>query len=180
MNTVCKYISPLALTILAVAAGCVAFGQGPRTQPMDATFVKEAATGGMAEVKMGRLAEQRGTNSAVKAFGKRMVIDHTKAGEQLKSIALRNHFTVPATLDKSDQAEYVRLSGLSGAEFDKAFAQDMVADHGQAIDAFQQEATTGTNSDLESFASETLPTLKDHLKQAKEMQETVTGHDSNQ
>jgi putative membrane protein len=141
----------------------------------DAHFAKEAAQGGMAEVKLGQLAQEKGSNDSVKSFGKRMVDDHSKANDKLKEVASRESITLPSDLSAKHQATYDRLSKLNGAAFDRAYARDMVKDHETDIAAFQKEANGGKNDSLKSFASETLPTLQDHLKQAKEMNKTVGG-----
>ena len=141
----------------------------------DAHFAKEAAQGGMAEVKLGQLAEEKGSNGAVKSFGKRMVDDHSKANDKLKEVASRESITLPSDLSAKDQATYYRLSKLNGAAFDRTYARDMVKDHETDIAAFQKEANGGKDDSLKSFASETLPTLQDHLKQAKEMMKSVGG-----
>jgi len=141
----------------------------------DAHFAKEAAQGGMAEVKLGQLAEEKGSNDAVKNFGKRMVEDHSKAGDKLKEVASRESITLPTDISAKDQATYDKLSKLNGAAFDRAYARDMVKDHETDVAAFQKEANAGRDDSLKSFASETLPTLEDHLQQAKEMMKTVGG-----
>jgi putative membrane protein len=146
-----------------------------KTMMGDSHFAREAAQGGMAEVKFGKLAEDKGTNEAVKNFGKRMVEDHSKADDQLKSVASKQNLTLPNGLSAKDQATYDRLSKLNGTAFDRAYAKDMVKDHEADIAAFKRESTTGTDDSLKSFASDTLPTLQDHLKQAKEMMKTVEG-----
>src|SRR5437660_1034419 len=79
----------------------------------DEIFAKKAAAGGMAEVKLGQLAEERASNPAVKNFGRRMVQDHSKAGNELKSAASKENIELPGEMDKSDQATYDRLSKLS-------------------------------------------------------------------
>ena len=146
-----------------------------RSATPDVHFAKEAAQGGMAEVKLGQLAQEKGSNDSVKSFGKRMVDDHSKAGDKLKEVASRESITLPNDLSAKDQATYDRLAKLNGAAFDRAYARDMVKDHETDIAAFQQEASAGKDESLKSFASETLPTLQDHLKQAKEMMKTLGG-----
>jgi putative membrane protein len=141
----------------------------------DSHFAKEAAQGGMAEVKLGQLAQEKGSSDSVKSFGKRMVDDHSKAGDKLKEVASRESITLPSDISVKDQATYDRLSKLSGSAFDRAYARDMVKDHETDVAVFQREATSGKNDSLKSFASETLPTLQDHLKQAKEMMKSVGG-----
>jgi len=146
-----------------------------RSAMSDAHFAKEAAQGGMAEVKLGQLAAEKGSNDSVKSFGKRMVDDHSKAGDKLKEVASRESITLPTDMSAKDQATYDRLAKLNGAAFDRAYARDMVKDHETDVAAFQKEANAGREDSLKSFASETLPILQDHLKQAKEMMKTVGG-----
>jgi putative membrane protein len=150
---------------------------GRSSGEVDATFVKKAASGGIAEVKLGELAEENGSSSAVKEFGKRMEKDHSKAGDQLKQVASKNNIAVPKGMDKKDQATYDHLSKLSGAEFDQVYAQHMVTDHEQDIEDFKNEASTGENPDVKRFASSTLPILQDHLRQAREMEKSVSARE---
>jgi len=139
----------------------------------DRTFMMKAAQGGMAEVKLGELAKQNGQNQAVKDFGQRMVDDHSKANDQLKSVAGQLNVTLPTDLDAKDKATYDRLSKLNGVAFDKAYIRDMVTDHKKDIAEFQREANSGSNSDVKNFASQTLPTLKEHLSLAEKAETQV-------
>jgi len=145
----------------------------PTTTPdsvfSDEDFAKDAAQGGLAEVKFGQLAQEKGASDAVRSFGKRMVEDHLKANEQLKDVALREKVKLPTELSKKNQKNYDRLAQLSGDAFDRAYARDMVRDHQDDIAAFKQEASSGQNQAIKNFALQTLPTLEDHLKMAREM-----------
>jgi putative membrane protein len=134
----------------------------------DQTFVNKAAQGGQAEVTLGQLAAQKASNQKVKDFGQRMVTDHGKAGQQLTSIAQKKSITPPSSMTSEDQALYKKLQGLSGSEFDKTYMQAMVKDHQKDIDEFQREADSGKDSDVKAFASQTLPTLREHLQMAKD------------
>ncbi len=139
----------------------------------DTHFAKEAAQGGMAEVKLGQLAQDKGSSNSVKSFGKRMVDDHSKANNKLNGVASHENITLPAEISAKDQATYDRLSKLNGVAFDRAYAKDMVKDRQTDVAAFEQEANGGKANSLKTFASETLPTLQDHLKDAKEMMKSV-------
>lgn len=141
----------------------------------DEEFVKDAASGGMAEVKLGQLAQEKGTAQAVKNFGSRMVNDHSKAADQLKAAASVSNIQVPDKLNAKDEALYNRLSKMSGAAFDREYAKEMVADHTHDVSEFRKEALDGRNQAIQAFASQTLPTLQDHLKQAREMEKEVSG-----
>jgi putative membrane protein len=135
----------------------------------DEKFAIQAAQGGMAEVKLGQLAQEKAQNEAVRKFGQRMVDDHTKSNHELKEAAIKERISLPKDIDKKDQAIYDTLAKLSGAEFDKAYVQDMVKDHQDDIAEFGTEARTGQRDAIKTFAADSLPTLKDHLRAAKEM-----------
>jgi putative membrane protein len=147
----------------------------PVKETTDTTFARGAASGGMAEVSMGKLAQQKGSSDSVKEFGKRMETDHSAAGDKLKDIAGKDGITIPGGMSQKDQATYNKLSKLSGADFDKAYATQMVQDHQKDIAEFQKEASNGSNPDVKNFATETLPTLQEHLRMAQDMQKTVGG-----
>jgi len=145
---------------------------GEKLSAADQKFVKNAAEGGMAEVQLGQLAQTKAQDPKVKEFGQRMVDDHTKANDRLKSLASQKGVTLPTDVSSKDKAEADKLSKLSGAEFDKAYIRYMVQDHTKDVSEFQKESQSAKDSDVKSFASSTLPTLQDHLKQAKEINQS--------
>jgi putative membrane protein len=140
---------------------------------MDSQFVTKAAQGGLAEVKLGQLAQDKGSNQTVKDFGAQMVKDHTDANDQLKSVASGKGVSVPDSLSVKDQALYDRLSKLSGTQFDRAYISAMVKDHTEDVAEFRRESQTAKDTDIKSFASKTLPTLEHHLQMAREAQKQV-------
>jgi putative membrane protein len=144
----------------------------------DHDFMMKAAQGGMAEVELGQLAQQNAQSPEVKAFGERMVRDHTKAGDELKQLASQEGVALPTTLDAKDQATKQRLSGLHGAAFDKAYMQDMVTDHRKDIAEFKHEASTGNDQNVRNWAGKTLPTLESHLREAEKVAPTVGAQSS--
>jgi putative membrane protein len=141
----------------------------------DRKFVEEVAKGGLKEVELGKLAEQKASNSAVKDFGKKMAKDHEKTNDELKSHMKNWGVSAPASLDAKDQAEKDRLSKLSGAEFDREYMSHMVADHRKDVSEFQKHSSSASNADLKSFASKTLPTLQEHLRLAEQTHAQVGG-----
>lgn len=139
-------------------------GHGKMKMTADLNFVMEAASGGMTEVALGKMATEKGSSQAVKDFGQKMVDDHSKANDELKTIASSKNMTLPAAPNAKDQAVIDKMSKFSGAAFDKAYVKDMVADHNKDIMVFTKEANSGTDTDIKSFADKTLPTLKEHQK----------------
>jgi putative membrane protein len=140
----------------------------------DTDFARAAAEGGFAEVRFGELAEDKASNKTVKDLAQRMVDDHTKADDSLKTAASKDSISIPSQLNAKDQAVYVRLSQLSGTAFDRDYARDMVRDHETDIAMFRHEANGGKDASIKSFAAQTLPTLEDHLKLARQALESVT------
>jgi putative membrane protein len=147
-----------------------------RRNVVDEAFARKAAQGGMAEVRLGELAEEKASADVVKRFGKRMVEDHTKANDELKQAASKEGITLPTDLDPKDQATYDSLAKLSGGAFDRAYARDMVRDHQQDITEFRKEANTGKRDTIKTFAAEALPTLQDHLKEARQIEQKVSSN----
>ena len=140
---------------------------------MDQTFVKKAAEGGMAEVDLGNVAKQNGSNDAVKQFGDRMVTDHGKANDELKSLAQQKNWTLPTEPKAADKSKKDRLSKMNGADFDKAYMRDMVMDHQKDVKEFQKCASSCSDPDLKAWAAKTVPTLQDHLKMAQDSAKQV-------
>lgn len=138
-----------------------------------ATFATDAAQGGMAEVEMGRLAAQRAADPAVKAFGQRMVADHSKANEELKSLAARKGLRLPPEMNSDQKSELDKLSKLSGAEFDKEYMSTMLSDHQTDVKEFEAQSKDGNDADIKSFAGKTLPTLQQHLEMARNAAQKV-------
>lgn len=133
----------------------------------DRNFIMDAAMGGMMEVELGRVAAQKGATDAVKQFGQRMVDDHSAANNELMSIASNKGITLPAELDAKHREHVTKLSGMSGADFDRAYVKMMVSDHEKDVSEFERQGTRGADPDLKAFASKTLPTLQEHLKMAR-------------
>ena len=160
----------LQLSILALAVGALSLvgaagaadttptGSGSSLSEKDKTFMKKAAKGGMMEVAMGQVAEQNAQSDDVKSFGKRMVTDHSKANDELKSIASKKGVELPS---KEHSAKWTS---------DKAYMDMMVADHEKDLAEFKEEASTGSDPDLKKFADDTAKMVQEHLDLAKETQ----------
>ena len=139
----------------------------------DRTFAHHAAIGGMAEVKLGNLAQQQASSAQVKQFGARMVKDHSKANDELKQVASRKGIQLPTELDTQHQKDVDQLQKKQGAEFDRAYMDHMVKDHKKDVSDFKKEANSGKDPDIKAFAAKTLPTLEQHLQMAESSQAAV-------
>jgi len=170
-------IAGLMLSGMAFAQEGKAAAKGAKSAA-DTRFAMEAAQGGLAEVELGRLATQKAESQDVKNFGQRMVDDHSKANDQLKSIASQKGITLPTDTDAKHKAEMQRLQALSGAAFDKAYMQSMSKDHHKDVAEFQKESNSGKDTEIKNFAAQTLPTLQEHMRMADEINAKVKGSGS--
>jgi putative membrane protein len=132
--------------------------KGGNLSAKDKSFMMKAAKGGMMEVEWGKIAAENGQDADVKKFGNRMVADHSKANEELMTLA---------------QEEGVKLpSEKAGGKWksDKDYMDMMVKDHEKDLAEFESQAKEGTDPDLKKFAEKTSKVVKKHLEMAKEIQ----------
>jgi putative membrane protein len=137
--------------------------------PSDRRFIETAARGGLAEVDLGRLGTEKASSADVKAFAQTMVDDHSKANDELKTLASQKGLTLPTGPDASHKAVRDRLEKLSGDAFDRAFIKEMLKDHKKVVAEFQKQAgSSRADADVKSFAEKTLPKLQQHLEHAQQ------------
>ena len=129
----------------------------------DSEFAVKAANGGMLEIELGKLAQEKAQDPEVKAFGEMLVTDHSKASEELKSIATLKNISLPSTPGNDNQKHIEDLRKLSGAEFDKKFVSLMKDDHKEDVEEFKEASKEVKDPSLKEFADKTLPTLQMHL-----------------
>jgi putative membrane protein len=175
----------VALLVATSAASAQATGTAPtssttssmqsaaKMSSADKAFVEKAAIGGLAEVQMGELAQQKAASDQVKQFGTRMVDDHSKANDALKQVASNKGIALPTDLDAKHKGKVAKLEKLSGAQFDRAYMNDMVTDHKEDVAEFEKQAKSGNDADVKGFASSTLPTLQEHLTLAESTDKAV-------
>jgi putative membrane protein len=152
---------------LAIGLGAgTAFAQttGNTASKADEAFIKEAVQGDLAEVDMGKLAQEKAQSPAVKDFGKMLEQDHGEHLQKTRSKAQELGVNAPDAPSAKQKAMHDKLSKLSGTQFDEQFAQAMVADHKEDIRGYEKQAKS--KGPLADFAQQTLPTLQKHLQTA--------------
>jgi putative membrane protein len=170
-NWILPFRPVLAAASLLVSSVCFTADVG--LDRSDKAFLKEACQGGLAEVKMGEMAKNKSANADVKAFGALMVKDHGKANSELKALADSKKVDLPTDVSLVAKGETKLMDTKSGADFDKAYASDMVDDHKKDVAAFEKASMDAKDPDVKAFAAKTLPTLRHHLTMAEEMQKKV-------
>jgi putative membrane protein len=147
--------------------------------PSDQEFARKVAAGGIAEVELAKMAQQKASAEEVKSLASRLETDHMKANDELKQLASKKGWTLPTTPTADQTAKKDKLEKLSGTAFDKAYVDLMVTNHKNNIPNFQRVASHGSDSDLKDFASMVLPTLKEHLDLAQKAQKNLAGQHPN-
>ena len=157
-----KLLAMIAL-VSPLAAAPLAFG----ADNPDATFYKKAAESGIFEVDAGNQAQQKANAQPVKDFAAMMVKDHTAENDQLKTLAASKSISLPTSASVGEIAEKGKLDVLMGDTYDKSYIKGQIKAHREALALFKTEIASGQDADAKSFAQQTLPTLKQHLKAAR-------------
>jgi putative membrane protein len=164
--------------------------QTPKAGKADRAFIQQALKSGMEEVELAKLAAEKSQNDQIKQFAQMLVSDHTAVNEQLKQLSERNGVTTaprdgtkrsgtetsppitsPGAAPSSPKAQ--QLAKLSGSQFDKAFMKMVVEGHEKSVDLYSKESERGADPTAKKLANETLPKIKEHLSQAKSLQQQV-------
>jgi putative membrane protein len=135
----------------------------------DQSFVRKALEGGVAEVQLGQLAQQKSQSDDVKQFGQKMVEDHTQLGDQMKPIAQQLGVKEPKGPSKKDKQLMAKLEGLSGPQFDEAYIQAMVKDHKQDLKEFKDEAQAAQNPNVKQVAQQGAGVISQHLQMIQQI-----------
>ena len=157
---------------LALSAGlliAVPAGADDKKPLDDKTFVQKAVSGGMFEVKASQLAERQATREDVKKFAQQMTTDHTKVNDELKALATRKGWQVPTEMLPKHKEILDKLTS-AGSDFDRTYIKAQVDGHQEAVKCFEECVKSVTDADLKAFAEKHLPTLKEHLRMAQQLQ----------
>ncbi|ODS03884.1 hypothetical protein AUC71_07215 [Methyloceanibacter marginalis] len=134
-------------------------------------FVNKATISDMFEVQSGKLAADKAKSEDVRDFGEQMVDDHTETTDDLMELIKDENIDVqpPTELDEKHQANLDKLKNLSGAKFDQTYIPMQVLAHEQAVNLFEDYSKSGDNDALKEWAVDTVPTLKEHLEEARDL-----------
>jgi len=136
-------------------------------------FALKAAAGGMMEVELGNMAQQKAQSARVKSFGAMMVKDHSKSNKELLALASAKNIVIPSKMPAEIQQHIDEMKKLSGADFDKHYIAMMTDDHKDDIDQFEMAAKGLKDETIKAFAAKTLPVLKMHLDSATAIKKDV-------
>ncbi|MBD9654068.1 DUF4142 domain-containing protein [Pseudomonas sp. PDM12] len=159
--------------VLISATAALLFGFAGLAQAADKVsandFAEEASAKGIAEIETSKLALEKGSHAEVKKFAQTMIDDHTRANDELKALAKQKNLEVSTDAELMSKAKAMILQVRDGENFDKAYANNQVVAHEQAIELYQKAAASD-DAEVSAWAKKTLPKLEHHLQMAKELQ----------
>lgn len=144
----------------------------------DEEFMMKAAQGSTAEIQMAQMAQQKASSQEVKDYARKIEQDHTAASSKLKAIATDRQVSLPSDVGPKHQEMAAKLGAMSGEDFDRAYVKAMIKDHKADVKAFSKASERSMDTDLKTFASTTLPTLKDHLQTAEQLNTSTRSRSS--
>jgi putative membrane protein len=163
-----------------------------------ADFAWDASLVNLKEIRLGEAAQSNSQDVAVQEFGSHMVRDHSRMNVRLQKIAEAegiqlpdtNIFNIPVQApEKKEATELMNptpqqrllaaqvdvqdLVTLTGADFDKAYADAMVKGHEKAVQKFQDASASLSDDSLKKYADRSLRTIRDHYDMAQKLQGEV-------
>ena len=173
MKAIKSFITAVAVAFACQAAAAqVVMPSAAKPDSVTANFLHNATVGGLKEIKTGQLAARKGKSLSVKAFGTKMVVDHTKAGNKLKKLAEGKGYKIEAPTS-AELATPPMLANTTGETFDKNYVSMMLVDHQNTIKIFENAALNSSDAGIKAYANETLPTLRAHLASLQSMAKTL-------
>jgi putative membrane protein len=159
-----------------------AIPQDQQTDPyiLDREFVKNVVESTATEAHLGKIAQDKGSSDAVKELGKRMAEANTQTSQQLKQAAAALNVPVSAEPPRKAKKAEDKLSKLSGADFDRAYAKMTADEQKQVVKQFEREAKSGKVPGVKDFASKNLSAEQERQRQAEELAGAGTGTASRQ
>ena len=167
-------MAPGAFTATAGSTG-LARGATPdsgtlMTSPINADdFIETASSSGVAEIQSAQLALEKATSPQIKDYAQQMIDEHGSANAKLKALADKKGLEVESEPGMISQARAQILKMHDGASFDEAYLDNQVEAHQKTISLFERAAQSD-DADIRSYAEETLPALKQHLSEVRDMQ----------
>lgn len=158
--------------VIAVGAGSMSslHAQGtPNDVKADSQFIRDVASTNLAEIQLGKLAQKKATNSAVKDFATRMVAEHTQMELQWANTVSKSGMPFQPGITAQQQQAATQLQAVSGPDFDRAYMSAMIQGHETAASALQNGSQTAHSTVVRDLATSALPTVQQHLSMARQV-----------
>ena len=144
-------------------------------EPIDVDdFVEEASAKGIAEIEAAEAALENGT-AQIEEFARQMITDHEAANNELAALARAENLEISENAGLIDRAKTMMLQVRDGESFDEAYINNQITAHEDSIELFER-ASISDNQAISNYATETLPTLREHLEKARSLENSITNN----
>jgi len=140
-------------------------------------FIGKAIDGNLAGINLSQLAKRVSSNDDVKKFADQLIADHEKMDKGVLDLANKKKVAVATGLSPQQREALAKLSRLSGKDFDREYVDIMVKDHEEAVKMFERCEKDTKDEAVKKLCEDALPKLRDHLKEAKSLQDKLGGKD---
>ena len=154
-------------TAVAIMSTAGTHAAKPDVTPTTQAFLKKAAEEQQAQIALGQLAAKQAKNTRVKNFGDEMVIVHRTVSFQLRELATPRGVQLPLEPDDEHKRVQKELSKLSGHAFDRAYMQQILGDHQNDVNEFEEGMQQVDDAEVLRWAHKTLPMLRAHVEDAR-------------
>ena len=158
---------PIAATATASPSHNTSSQHEHSLNSQDKEYLKDAAQGALWEIRGGYWAQHNAAYSFTKAFGMRMIVDHSREYQDAKRTAAEVHQPVPTSVDPVQNQDLYLLSQFKGSAFDCAYLSTEWADHMADVNGAKLELAAGRNEEVKELAKKYLPVLEAHLALAE-------------
>jgi putative membrane protein len=168
--------SMLGKTAAAIAALVLGYGVAmAASKPNDAQIAHIAYTADVIDINAAELALKKSKNKDVRAFAEDMVRDHKAVNDQALALVKKLGVTpedngTSKSLTAQAKATQAKLEALTGAAFDRAYAENEVAYHTTVDNALETVLIpSATNPELKDLLTTGLKIFQGHLEHAKHL-----------
>ncbi|MEZ2354800.1 DUF4142 domain-containing protein [Caballeronia sp. RCC_10] len=169
-----RLLAAFACAGALAVSGCRVMQSGAQVSSTDQQFMLTAASVGKAEIDLGKLAAERGSSPEVRAFGERMVAEHTRINGELSQIAEAKHVRLLQAMDPANHTVYSELSAMSGADFDREYSIAQLHIHRMGNALYASEASDGEDAEVKAFAARGVPIGMNHLQHATHLVQVLS------
>lgn len=153
------------------SASASARGSSSSLSQTDQDYFKKNAQGSVYDLTLGQLGVLRGASPRVRDYARMVTTDHARLNVAMLELANREHlYDLPLTLAPDDNTRLQHLMGLSGAEFDRAFAAEEVRINAEDVSDSQKELGVTKSAAVRRVVQEFHQTESKHLAGARALQ----------
>ena len=162
-------------TGLAISNAAEGVKEAVTPTPGAQEFTDKAAKSDAFEIASAKLAVGKAASPDLKSFAEMMITDHTASTATIKKAASAAMPTIIAdpTLTSDQQSKLADLGKLSGKDFDKAYADQQIDAHKDALSLMQLYADKGDVAPLKAAAGEIAPKVQTHLDKIRAIRATL-------